>query len=69
MNNNVGLHSYSPPLEAGIDLINSFAGMREPTVNPTIDRLNKFPPHKGWSEDGYNILEMDPAGKILNKVI
>lgn len=54
---------------AGASLIHVFAGTRPPIVNPTLAELNKTPPHNGWGRDGYNTLELDPTGRVFDKVI
>jgi hypothetical protein len=53
----------------GASLIHAFVGTRPPIPNPNLAELNRTPPHNGWGQDGYNTLELDPAGRVFDKVI
>ena len=54
--------------EAGVNLIHKFAGTRPPVEHATLDELNKVPPMKGWGSEGYNMLKLDPIGRVFDKL-
>ena len=55
--------------EAGVNLIHKFAGTRSPVDHAKLGELNKVPPVKGWGSEGYNILKLDPTGRVFDTVI